>query len=163
MIFRNIYIDYYLSFFDMVNRITDLFMNDIFLSVLLAGSISQLVKILIFIFKDKQEFQFNDLIVTGGMPSTHSAMVGSLTAIIWLNQGFSPLFFVVLTFSSIVLRDSMGVRRSVGEEGKLIEKIAKSENIEASKFRYSLGHNPIEVFVGLVIGFICAVFSYIVF
>jgi hypothetical protein len=104
----------------MVNLITDLFMNNIFLSVLLAGSISQLVKILIFIFKDKQEFQFNDLIVTGGMPSTHSAMVGSLIAIIWLNQGFSPLFFVVLTFSSIVLRDSMGVRRSVGEEGKLI-------------------------------------------
>ena len=144
----------------MVNLITDLFMNNIFLSVLLAGSISQLVKILIFIFKDKQEFQFNDLIVTGGMPSTHSAMVGSLIAIIWLNQGFSPLFFVVLTFSSIVLRDSMGVRRSVGEEGKMIENIIKYENIKVDKFNYSLGHNPKEVLVGLLIGLIAAVLSY---
>ena len=134
-------------------------MNSIFLSILLAGGISQSVKVLILVFKHKQKFHLNDLIVTGGMPSTHSAMVGSLTTIILLNHGVGPLFFVVLTFSLIILRDAMGVRRSVGEEGRLIERIIKHERMEANKFHYSLGHNPIEVVVGLIIGFICAVFS----
>jgi len=101
------------------------------------------------------------LIVTGRMPSAHSALVGSITTIIWLNHGFSPLFFVVFTFSLIVLRDAIGVRRSVGEEGKIIEKLIKYEKIKISKFHYSLGHTPVQVLVGLIIGFGSAVFSYI--
>lgn len=143
--------------------LANLFMNNIFLSIFLAGSISQLIKISIIIFKHKQKFQFSDLIATGGMPSAHSALVGSLATIVWLNDGFSPLFFVVLTFSLIVLRDAIGVRRSVGEEGKVIERIIKYEKIKVSKFHYALGHNFTEVAVGLLIGFMSAVFSYAVF
>ncbi len=140
----------------------DLLTNNIFLSIFLAGLISQSAKIMGIILKHKQKFQFRDLIATGGMPSTHSAFVGSLMTIVWLDQGFSPLFFVVFTFSLIVLRDSMGVRRSVGEEGKLIEKIIKYENIKAKKFHFSLGHNPKEVLVGLIIGFFSAIFIYFI-
>ena len=147
----------------MPSLITNLLTNDIFLSILLAGSISQLAKILIIILKHKQRFRLNDLIVTGGMPSTHSAIVGSLTAIIWLNQAFSPLFFAVLAFSLITLRDAMGVRRSIGIEGRVIEKIIKYEKIKIGKFHYSLGHNPREVLVGLIIGFVSAIFSYVIF
>lgn len=143
--------------------IADLFASEIFLSVLLSGSISQLIKIMLLLFRSKQEFNINDLIVTGGIPSTHSAMVGSLTTIIWLNQGFSPLFFVVLTFSFIVLRDSMGVRRSVGEEGKLIEKLIEREKMKVDKFHYSLGHNPVEVLAGIIIGIISAIWIYSIF
>ena len=141
----------------------DLFANGIFLSVLLAVSVSQLAKISIILLKHKQKFHLNDLIVTGGMPSTHSAIVGSLTTIIWLNQAFSPLFFVVLAFSLIILRDAMGVRRSIGIEGRVIEKIIKYEKIKIGKFHYSLGHNPREVLVGLIIGFVSAIFSYVIF
>lgn len=144
----------------MYNLIINLFTNNIFLSILLAGSTSQLVKILVFKSKYQQKFHFKDLIVTGGMPSTHSALVGSLTTIIWLTEGLSPLFFAVLTFSFIVLRDAIGVRRSVGEEGKMIEKIIKYEKIKTNKFHYSLGHNPREVFVGLLIGLGAAIISY---
>ena len=142
--------------------ITNLLLNNIFLSILIAGLVSQLLKISLLTFKQKQKFELNDLIVTGGMPSTHSAMVGSLATIIWLNQGFSSLFFVVLTFSLIILRDSMGVRRSVGEEGKVIERIIKYQKMKISKFHYSLGHNPSEVIVGLIIGFCAAIIGYIV-
>ena len=144
----------------MPGLITTLLTNDIFLSILSAVIISQLAKILIIILKHKQKFNLNDLIVTGGMPSTHSAIVGSLTAIIWLNQAFSPLFFAVLAFSLITLRDAMGVRRSIGVEGKIIERIIKYEKIKISKFHYSLGHSLVEVFVGLIIGFGSAVFSF---
>lgn len=144
----------------MPGLIADLFASNIFLSVLLAGSIAQLIKIMLMLVKSKQEFNINDLIVTGGIPSAHSAMVGALTTIIWLNQGFSPLFFVVFTFSLIIIRDAMGVRRSVGEEGKLIEKLIKRQNMIVDKFHYSLGHNPMEVLAGIIIGLISAIFSY---
>ena len=144
----------------MPNLIANLLMNNIFLSILLAGVASQLTKILIFKLKYKQKFHYKDLIVTGGMPSAHSALVGSLTTIIWLNEGFSTLFFAVLTFSLIVLRDAIGVRRSVGEEGKVIEKIIKYEKIKISKFHYSLGHTPKQVAVGLIIGIASALVSY---
>jgi len=147
----------------MANTVVDLFANNIFLSILIAGAVSQILKIIIIAAKHKQKFSFNDLIVTGGMPSTHSALVSSLAAIIFLEQGLSALFFVVLTFSLIVLRDSMGVRRSVGEEGKAIEKIVKYERIKIDRFRYALGHTPVEVAAGLFIGFISAIFSYYIF
>lgn len=147
----------------MPGMMMDLFTNNVFLSILLAGVTSQLTKILIFKFRYKQRFHYKDLIVTGGMPSAHSALVCSLTAIIWLNEGFSALFFAVLTFSLIVLRDAIGVRRSVGEEGKVIEKIIKYEKIKVSKFHYSLGHTSKQVAVGLIIGIVSAVFSYAYF
>ena len=147
----------------MANIALDLFANSIFLSILIAGAVSQILKIIIITIKHRQKFSFNDLIVTGGMPSTHSALVSSLAAIIFLEQGLSALFFVVLTFSLIVLRDSMGIRRSVGEEGKAIEKIAKYESIQIDRFRYALGHTPIEVAAGLVIGLVSAAFSYYMF
>ena len=147
----------------MANIASDLFANSIFLSILIASVVSQILKIAIITAKHKQKFSFNHLIVTGGMPSTHSALVSSLAAIIFLEQGLSALFFVVLTFSLIVLRDSMGVRRSVGEEGKAIEKIVKYEKIRMDRLRYALGHTPVEVAAGLLIGFISAVFSYYIF
>lgn len=137
-----------------------LFMNNIFLSIVLAGIISQLSKIIISIFKRKKKFNLKYLFVTGGMPSTHSSLVGSLLMIIWLTQGVTPLFFVVLTFSSIILMDSVGIRRSVGEEGKVIEEIIKIGKMEVNKFNYALGHNFIEMVVGLVIGISSAVFIY---
>ena len=147
----------------MADIASDLFANSIFLSILIASVVSQILKIAIITAKHKQKFSFNHLIVTGGMPSTHSALVSSLAAIIFLEQGLSALFFVVLTFSLIALRDSIGVRRSVGEEGKAIEKIVKYEKIRMDRLRYALGHTPVEVAAGLLIGFISAVFSYYIF
>ena len=98
----------------------NLFINNIFLSVLLAGIISQLAKIIISKFKHKKRFNLKYLFITGGMPSTHSSLVGSIITIIWLTQGATPLFFVILTFSSIILMDSVGIRKRVGEEVKAI-------------------------------------------
>ena len=144
----------------MVTILAELFTNNIFLSIVVAGGLSQLVKILMFIFKFKRKFHFNDLIVTGGMPSTHSALVGSLTTIILLTQGLSTLFFAVFVFSMIVLRDTVGVRRSVGEEGKVIEKIIKFGKLKINDFYYSLGHKFTEMVVGLILGIISAIFIY---
>ena len=144
----------------MYNFTDDFLMNKIFLALATAGIISQTLKIFVIHLKLKQRFHLHSLVETGGMPSAHSALVSSLNTIIWLTEGFTPLFFVTLTFSLIVLRDAMGVRRSVGEEGKLIEKLMRYEKIKIQDFHYSLGHTPIQVLAGLFIGILSAIGIY---
>ncbi|HLC52648.1 MAG TPA: divergent PAP2 family protein [Candidatus Nanoarchaeia archaeon] len=133
-------------------------MDKIVLAALLAGFGSQLIKLIIIWFKHKK-LSFNDLFVTGGMPSSHSAFVVSLATIIYLQEGNSTAFAVSLVLAFLVLRDSYGVRRTVGNEGKDIEKLFKLHKIK-SKFHYSLGHTPLEVVVGGIIGLVISLIVY---
>jgi uncharacterized protein len=129
-------------------------MNKILLAVLFAGFGAQLVKLLIYWFKEK-ELSMHDVIVTGGMPSSHSAFVVALATIIYLEEGASTAFAVSLVLAFIIVRDAFGVRRTVGNEGKALEKLFKMHKIH-SKFHYAMGHTPLQVFVGALIGFVVA-------
>ena len=86
------------------------------------------------------------------MPSSHSAFVVSMATIIYLQERISTAFVISFVLAMIVLRDAFGVRRSVGNEGKEIEKLLKLHKLK-SKFHYSLGHTPKQVLVGALIGF----------
>lgn len=129
-------------------------MNKIALAVLLGGFGAQLLKLIIFFFRHKS-LSWHDLVVTGGMPSSHSAFVVSLASIIYLEEGVSTAFVISLVLAFIVLRDAFGVRRTVGVEGKQIEKLLRLNKLR-SKFHYSLGHTPLQVAVGAVIGLVCS-------
>lgn len=129
-----------------------MFMNKIALAVLLGGFGAQLLKLLIFFFRHKS-LSWHDLVVTGGMPSSHSAFVVSLATIIYLEEGLSTAFIVSLVLALIVLRDAFGVRRTVGMEGKQIEKLLKLHKLK-SRFHYSMGHTPLEVVVGATMGLV---------
>ena len=133
-------------------------MNKVILAILLAGFGTQLIKLIIYWFKHKT-LSFNDLFVTGGMPSSHSAFVVALATIIYLEEGTTTLFAVSLVLTFIVLRDAFGVRRTVGKEGNAIEKLFKLHKIK-SKFHYAMGHSPIQVLVGSLIGFIISLLVY---
>ncbi len=130
-------------------------MNKVIFTILLAGFGAQLVKLINLWFKHKT-LSWHDLVVTGGMPSSHSAFVVALATIIYLEEGPSSIFAVSLVLALIVLRDAFGVRRTVGMEGKAIQKLFKMHHLK-SKFHYSLGHSPKEVLVGSLIGLIVAV------
>ena len=127
-------------------------MNKIILTVLLAGFSVQLIKLIIYWFKHKR-LTWHDLIVTGGMPSSHSAFVVSLVTIIYLVEGTSTSFAISLVICLIVLRDAFGVRRSVGKEGQALEKLFKMHKLK-SKYHYAMGHTPLQVTVGAILGFI---------
>ncbi|MDP3698837.1 MAG: divergent PAP2 family protein [Nanoarchaeota archaeon] len=127
-------------------------MNKIAFAVLVAGFGAQLLKLIIFFFRHKS-LSWHDLVVTGGMPSSHSAFVVSLATIIYLEEGLSTAFVISLVLALIVLRDAFGVRRTVGMEGKQIEKLLKLHKLK-SKFHYSLGHTPLQVAVGAALGLI---------
>ena len=148
----------------MIN-IQDLFASPVFWAIIVAVIAAQGVKILLLVFKQGQKFILEDLFVTGSMPSAHAAIVVALVLILLLTEGFSLLFFVSFVFAAIVIRDAVGVRRTVGEESKVLTNVitvlkTKFHIAISRKMHQSLGHQPIEVFVGTLIGIASAIVVY---
>lgn len=112
--------------------------------------ISQFIKVLIEYIKHRKINIHRFIDGMGGMPSTHSALVSSLSTIIYLESGISPLFAVTLIFSLVVIYDSMGVRYETGKQAEIINEITGS-NLEEQ-----IGHKPIETLVGTILGIISA-------
>ena len=129
-------------------------------TIFLSLGISQGIKILQ--VSQKNGFSWKDLVVTGGMPSSHSALVMGMVLILYLLNGPSPLFYVMLVIALIVLRDALGVRRTAGEVGKMINKLLKKVHLKLPKLHYSLGHTPLQVIAGMCIGAMCAMISFYV-
>lgn len=118
----------------------------------------QLFKFLYDIIKEKR-FNFKRLMQAGGMPSSHSAVVVSLTTMIAKAEGLaSPLFGVSLIFAFIVMYDAAGVRRAAGKQAKLLNKIVETPGLSgvevSEKLVEVLGHTPVQVIVGAIIGVI---------
>ncbi|MBI2151200.1 divergent PAP2 family protein [Candidatus Woesearchaeota archaeon] len=133
-------------------------MNKIILTIFLAGFGAQLLKLIILLVQHKT-LRWHDLVVTGGMPSSHSAFVVSLATIIFLEEGASTAFAVSLVLAFIVLRDAFGVRRTVGDEGLILNKIVKKIKLK-TETHFSMGHTPKQVLVGALIGLLVAVGVY---
>lgn len=118
----------------------------------------QLFKFIYDLVKSKK-FNFKRLMQAGGMPSSHSGVVISLTTMIGKNVGInSPLFAVALIFSFIVIYDAAGVRRAAGKQAKLLNKIVETPGLTSlqvsERLVEVLGHTPVQVIVGAAIGVI---------
>ncbi|MCJ8342085.1 MAG: divergent PAP2 family protein [Cetobacterium sp.] len=146
-----------------------IFGNRILDVVFIAWFIAQFYKVITSIFIDKK-FNIKRLWETGGMPSSHSSTVSSLTTSIGFGYGFqSPIFAMSLVFSLIVMYDAAGIRRAAGKHAGLIntllDKFATKigEKIHDEKLKELLGHTPFEVLIGAALGILVAFFfkSYI--
>ncbi|MCI9245990.1 MAG: divergent PAP2 family protein [Clostridia bacterium] len=118
----------------------------------------QLFKLLYDIVKEKK-FNFKRIMQAGGMPSSHSAVVVVLTTMIAKAEGLtSPVFGVSLIFSFVVMYDAAGVRRAAGKQAKLLNKIVETPGLSgvevSERLVEVLGHTPVQVIVGAVIGLI---------
>ncbi len=129
----------------------------VFLAVISAGLLAQTAKILIHTMSRRESFRPADLVVTGGMPSTHSALSTALSLSIYFAEGLTTTFLVSLAFTAVVLRDALGVRRTAGEEGRIINQLIRKTRLRVSPVHYSLGHTPAEVTVGVIIGLLTAI------
>lgn len=121
----------------------------------------QLFKLLYDIVKEKK-FNFKRIMQAGGMPSSHSAVVVVLTTMIAKAEGItSPLFGVSLIFSFVVMYDAAGVRRAAGKQAKLLNKIVETPGLSgvevSERLVEVLGHTPVQVIVGALIGVIVGV------
>ena len=93
------------------------------------------------------------------MPSSHSAVVVGLATLIGKYEGVNtPIFAVALIFSFIVMYDAAGVRRAAGKQAKLLNQIVETPGLSgiqvSEKLVEVLGHTPIQVIVGAIIGVI---------
>lgn len=128
----------------------------------MAWFISQVIKVIRGILTRKR-FNFRWLFDTGGMPSSHSATVGALATVVGLYYGFrSMLFLITFIFTLITLFDAAGVRRSVGRQAgilnKMLDDLYEKGQVPETRLKELLGHTPIEVlagaFLGVLVGFV---------
>ena len=130
--------------------------NKVFLVTLSVWAITQTIKVLLGVIREKR-FNFRWFIGTGGMPSSHSATVSALATAVGLYVGFdSALFALCIAFAVIVIMDAQGVRRATGKQAEILNKMLDDiywkKHIQEDRLKELLGHTPIEVFVGIACG-----------
>jgi acid phosphatase family membrane protein YuiD len=144
------------------NQIHQIFTSPVFLSCITSWFFAQLIKTLIKLLTGKVSSikqLFNMLFwQTGGMPSSHSALVVSVSTSIGVRWGISSDFFILaLCFALVVVRDALGVRRASGIQAKAINEIGEDLEgkgiIRFKPIKVVYGHRPIEVIVGCLLGF----------
>lgn len=121
--------------------------------------ICQIIKFIIETIKTGEANVGRLLNGTGGMPSSHTSFSSSVTMLVGYNLGFdSPLFAVALVFMFIVSYDAMGLRYESGKQAEainlLFDEIGKIKKPKAvfTKLKEQLGHKPLEVLMGLLLG-----------
>ena len=141
---------------------------EILLLPLTAGLFAQLIKFLI--RSNNKKLEFKNLLAYSGMPSGHSAIVISLATIIGLKEGInSPLFAISIILAIIVIRDALGIRRYLGQHGKtlnILVKDLKNDNVLEEKYPRLLeriGHTPLQIIAGAIIGFTISVIGHLFF
>ena len=130
-----------------------LFDNSVLFWSLLSCLLAQFFKI-VFNFFSTGELRFGIMFETGGMPSSHSALISAATSGIGIEIGFdNPIFALALAISLIVMYDASGVRKSVGLQASKINKISKTIDPKSElELKENLGHTKFEVIVGSLLG-----------
>lgn len=115
----------------------------------------------------KRGFNVLRILDTGGMPSSHTAVVTTLTTGVAYYQGVSsPLFGVSLIMSLYFIFEATGLRQEVGHQARVLNEIVErlkvkgSHHVEPEVLRELIGHTWIEVFAGLCLGFIVALLMF---
>jgi acid phosphatase family membrane protein YuiD len=95
------------------------------------------------------------------MPSSHSAVVVALATRIGVETGLSSVqFALAAVFAAVVMYDAAGVRRAVSIQARLLnrmlEELVEAQHFNEQRLRELIGHTPFEVFVGGLVGALCA-------
>lgn len=138
--------------------ISEIFNNKILGISMFACFLAQFLKI--FTFSEKK-IKFSRIVSSGGMPSSHSSFVTSLSTLVGMELGFNSIeFAIVAVFSIIIMYDASGVRRAVGKQAavlnQIIDDLHHKKHIEQKKLKELVGHTPIEVLFGALLGILTA-------
>jgi acid phosphatase family membrane protein YuiD len=137
--------------------------NKIFMTTLAAWAIAQTVKVTLGIMREKK-FDFRWFIGTGGMPSSHAAGASCLATAIGLDCGFDSAYFALAAaFALVVMFDAQGVRRATGRQARILNKITEDiywqGKIKEYRLRELVGHTPMEVIMGFLLGVTIAIIA----
>ena len=143
--------------------LNDLLHNQIFVAAVLGWLVAQVLKTIIHMIVNKQ-FVAERMVGGGGMPSSHSATVCALATATGMRYGGGSFeFAVAIMLAIIVMYDAMGVRRETGIQGRVLNEMldrftnmGKEISAEA-KLKELVGHTPLQVLMGAVLGCVIAV------
>ncbi len=139
--------------------------NTVLTVAILSWAIAQLLKIIIELVQNKR-LDLEPIMSSGGMPSSHSSFVTSTAFAIGFENGFnSDLFALAAVLAIVVMYDASGVRRQAGLHAELLNNIVKKIEDHTlnvtEELKVLLGHTPIQVFAGALLGILVATAIYI--
>ena len=143
-------------------KLLTFFTNPTFLAGIFSWLGAQFLKTLIHLIYGRIK-TFKDLLAnmfwrTGGMPSSHSAIVTAVCTSIGIREGVtSSVFMLSLLFTFITMRDAVGVRRSSGVQSQKLNELGREleENKcikEYKSIKEVNGHTPMQVIMGALLG-----------
>lgn len=143
---------------------SQLIQNRILITTICAWLIAQGFKVIIGLIVQKK-LDFRWFIGTGGMPSSHAAGAACLATAIGLEYGFNSVYFALAaSFAIVVMFDAQGVRRATGKQARILNKITEDiywqGRIDEARLREFIGHTPIEVIAGFLLGIIIALLAH---
>lgn len=146
-----------------MNFFTDIVQNSVLVCAVCGWAVAQILKTLIHLLFTRK-FVAERLVGSGGMPSSHSATVTSLaTATCYIYGANSFEFAIALIFAIVVMYDAMGVRRETGIQAKVLNEILDafadmgSDMSPQDKLKEFVGHTPLQVLAGAILGILIAV------
>ncbi|HHW11649.1 MAG TPA: divergent PAP2 family protein [Firmicutes bacterium] len=130
--------------------------NTVFWSAFLAWLVTQVLKGLLFLIKQKK-LDFRRFVGAGGMPSSHSAFVSALATGVGLTDGWaSTNFALALVFALVVMYDAAGVRLAASKQAQVLNKMVQElfgeREFHHERLKELIGHTPVEVIVGSLLG-----------
>jgi uncharacterized protein len=145
----------------------EFFANKILIITLTVWAIAQTIKVILGVIREKR-FNFKWFIGTGGMPSSHAAGATALATTCGLQEGFNSVFFALAAvFALVTMFDAQGVRRSAGQQAAVLNRILDDiywkGKIEHNRFIELIGHTPLQVLIGFVLGLTLAYILYFTF
>ena len=148
----------------MDNFISEAIKNKIFMTTLSAWVVAQTIKVMLGVIRERR-FDFRWFVGTGGMPSSHAAGASCLATSVGVVHGFDSVYFALgASFALVVMFDAQGVRRATGRQARILNKITEDiywqGKINEHRLRELVGHTPIEVIVGFLLGVAIAVAAY---
>lgn len=143
--------------------LSQIYHNKILMTTLSSWFIAQSVKLLLAAVRYRK-FDFRWFIGTGGMPSSHVAGATCLATLSGIEYGFDSIYFALSTsFALVVMFDAQGVRRATGRQARILNKITEDiywrGKFDEGKLRELIGHTPVEVIAGSLLGIIIALIA----
>ncbi|MGH7691728.1 MAG: divergent PAP2 family protein [Candidatus Dormibacteria bacterium] len=125
---------------------------------ILAWAIGQVLKVATDSWRQRR-LSLRSLGMSGGMPSSHTALTVCLTVVVGRHLGLgSPLFAAVVIITMVVVYDATGVRRAAGQQGiilnQVLDDLRSHLGFRYERLREFVGHTPFEVLAGVVLGIV---------
>lgn len=132
-----------------------------FIIPIIVGCVTQFIKFSLSVIRHKK-IDLKFLMISGHMPSAHSAFVVSLITVVAHYDGiFSTTFTISFVLAYIVIYDALKIRINIGHNGRVLNKLIKEiPGIKKEDYpilRERVGHRPLEVLVGSILGFVLTV------